>query len=123
LAMSVTASIIVPQERFKKDSTSILRARQVANRMLRWGFVMGALLGGVQLLCLPLLNVFSPLKEVQKAARLPSIIGAALQVCSTFLFNKSPFVYNRSTSSLHSYSMALYLWARAFNKEIRLLLN
>lgn len=93
LALSVTASIIVPQERFKKSNNGLintdentLKARQVANRMLLWGVVLGVVLGAAQLACLPLLNIFSPLPEVQKAARLPSIIGALLQILNGVVF-------------------------------------
>lgn len=93
LALSVTASIIVPQERFRKASTgqvdpsvNVLKARQVANRLLLWGLVLGVALGAMQIGMLPLLNVFSPLPEVQEAARLPSIIGALLQVLNGVVF-------------------------------------
>ena len=47
---------------------------------------MGATLGILQVACLPLLNVFSPLPEVQSAARLPSIIAAALQLINGVVF-------------------------------------
>ena len=89
LALSVTASIVVPQERFRKgpdQANNTVRARQVANRMLLWGLVLGILLGGLQIGLLPLLNVFSPLPEVQQAARVPSIIGALLQVLNGVVF-------------------------------------
>eukprot|EP01036_Dinobryon_divergens_P030210 gene30210-39416_t len=88
LAMSTVASIIVPSEvaKAKKEAqmstkaVDLREARFAADRLLQWGVVLGALLGSLQLLCLPLLNVFSPLQEVQSAARLPSIIGALLQL-------------------------------------------
>ena len=95
LALSVTAGILVPQERFKKVSDdgkkltpldSVKNSRTVANRMLRWGFILGIVLGAFQISMLPLLNVFSPLPEVQQAARLPSIIGAILQVLNGVVF-------------------------------------
>ena len=95
LAMSVTAGILVPQERFKKVSDdgkkltpldSVKNSRNVANRMLRWGFILGIVLGAFQICMLPLLNIFSPLPEVQQAARLPSIIGAILQVLNGVVF-------------------------------------
>ena len=95
LALSVTAGILVPQERFKQASDDgkkltpldcIRNSRTVANRMLRWGFILGIILGAFQISMLPLLNVFSPLPEVQQAARLPSIIGAILQILNGVVF-------------------------------------
>lgn len=92
LAMSTVASIIVPSEVAKggKDGISEVEAlesaRSTANRLLTWGVLMGGVLGGLQIACLPLLNVFSPLPEVQAAARLPSIIGAALQLLNGLVF-------------------------------------
>jgi MATE family multidrug resistance protein len=81
LAMSVVASIIVPSEitgRIKEGKNKVEAlesARSAANRLLSWGVIMGGILGLMQLACLPLLNIFSPLPDVQKAARIPSIIG------------------------------------------------
>ena len=48
--------------------------------MLCWGGFAGILLGVLQLLAIPVLSLFSPLPEVQEAAKLPSMIGAALQI-------------------------------------------
>ena len=92
LAMSTVASIIVPSEISKlvKDgknkADALESARGAADRLLSWGIILGAVLGVLQLACLPLLNVFSPLPDVQKAARLPSVIGAALQVLNGVVF-------------------------------------
>lgn len=92
LAMSAVASIMVPSEVAKggmdgvSKSEALEKARGTANRLLTWGILMGAVLGGLQIACLPLLNVFSPLPEVQSAARLPSIIGAALQLMNGVVF-------------------------------------
>ena len=92
LAMSTVASIIVPSEVTKKVKEGRSRvealesARAAANRLLSWGLIMGAVLGVLQIACLPLLSVFSPLPEVQSAARLPSIIGAALQLLNGIVF-------------------------------------
>ena len=47
---------------------------------------MGGLLGVLQLLGLPLLSLFTPLPEVRRAARIPSIIGAALQCINGVVF-------------------------------------
>jgi multidrug resistance protein, MATE family len=92
LAMSTVASIIVPSEvtklvqQGKSKVEALESSRAAANRLLSWGIILGAVLGLLQIACLPLLNVFSPLPEVQKAARLPSVIGAALQLLNGAVF-------------------------------------
>ena len=94
LAMSTVASIVVPAEvaKAKKDGKQgdeVYRSgKVVADRMLLWGALLGAALCATQLVCLPLLSSFSPIKEVQRAARLPSIIGALLQLINEMLLQK-----------------------------------
>lgn len=89
-AMSTVANVIVPAElakgRRENDPKAILKAKYVADRMLRWGVVLGFILACVQLSCLPLLKVFSPLPAVQEAAKWPSIIGAVLQMMNGVVF-------------------------------------
>lgn len=88
LAMSTVASILVPSEiaKSQKEGKSLQQARNAADRLLLWGALLGVALGFVQLLSLPLLKVFSPLEDIQKAARLPSMIGAALQLINGVVF-------------------------------------
>ena len=50
------------------------------------GFIVGSGLGMLQLAALPMLRVFTPLREVQKAAYLPSIMGAVLQCINGLVF-------------------------------------
>ena len=47
---------------------------------------MGGALGALQVAGLPLLSLFSPLPEVRRAARVPSLIGAALQLINGVVF-------------------------------------
>lgn len=94
LALSTVASILVPREMAQAtnnvssltDPRVLRRSRVIANRLFSWGLFLGVGLGGLQLACLPLLLVFSPLPEVQSAARLPSIVGACLQVINGVVF-------------------------------------
>ena len=88
LALSTCASIIVPREiaKAQKEKVGLAGARNAANRLLLWGLILGLTLGGLQLGALPLLKAFSPLPEVQQAARLPSIIGATLQIINGIVF-------------------------------------
>jgi len=90
LAMSAVASIIVPNEVAKSkkeaDAAGLLNAKGAADRLLVWGVVLGFVLAAVQIGCLPLLNIFSPLENVQQAAKLPSIMGALLQLINGVVF-------------------------------------
>lgn len=100
LAMSSVASILVSNERAKalrtstengnsaKSSlkTSLLVGKFTADRLLYWGVVLGFVLGLFQLSLLPLLKVFTPLVEIQREARIPSIIGSLLQVLNGVVF-------------------------------------
>jgi len=47
---------------------------------------LGSLLGAAQMLVLPFINVFSPLKEVQEAARIPSVVASVLQIINGCVF-------------------------------------
>lgn len=84
-AMGSVATILTSAELGKADSSRV-QARAVARRLLSWGMLLGAGLGVLQILALPLLKVFSPLAEVRQAARLPSLIGALLQLISGAVF-------------------------------------
>jgi MATE family multidrug resistance protein len=84
--LSGAAAVMVPSELGKAKGGGKESARSLANRLLAWGLVMGVALGFAQLAFLPLLAVFSPLPEVQKAAVVPSLIGAALQSINGLVF-------------------------------------
>lgn len=97
LAMSSVASILVPismanvpmevsavSDSLPTDSQRI--AKNTADRLMLWGVLLGAVLSSLQLLSLPLLNTFSALPEVQAAARLPSILGSALNLLNGVIF-------------------------------------
>jgi MATE family multidrug resistance protein len=89
LAFSSVASVLVPNElnRAGVDRvTGLHNAKATADRLLRWGIVLGFGLSIVQILALPMLKIFSPLPDVQDAARLPSVIGAALQIINGVVF-------------------------------------
>mmetsp|Transcript_8373 Transcript_8373/g.18288 ORF Transcript_8373/g.18288 Transcript_8373/m.18288 type:complete len:388 (-) Transcript_8373:99-1262(-) len=93
LALSAVAAILVPNQLVEKVDTGTgeitggpLTARMVSNRMMAWGLVLGSVLGGLQVLAIPFLSAFSPIEEVQKAARIPSIIACFLQVINGLVF-------------------------------------
>ncbi|CAK0822758.1 unnamed protein product [Prorocentrum cordatum] len=55
-------------------------AREVADRLSLWGWLLGVALCICQLLTLPLVPLMTPVKAVQEATRLPSLIAALLQI-------------------------------------------
>ena len=77
-------------ERYDEDEKRTVGGKLVAkgtvNRLMSWGFLLGTGLGALQLLLLPLLHKASPLKEVQEAARLPSILASVYQVANGLVF-------------------------------------
>jgi len=87
-ALSTVASIVVPAELNKPAAQGggVAAARAAADRLLAWSFLIGGVLGAAQLAALPLLGAFTPLAEVQRAARVPTIIGAALQLINGLTF-------------------------------------
>ena len=85
LAACSVATILTSAELGKKDATPEA-ARAVAVRVLTWGGLMGAALGGLQVAGLPLLHLFTPIAEVRQAAVAPSLIGAALQLINGVVF-------------------------------------
>mmetsp|Transcript_21513 Transcript_21513/g.44849 ORF Transcript_21513/g.44849 Transcript_21513/m.44849 type:complete len:530 (+) Transcript_21513:73-1662(+) len=83
LALSTVAAFLVPS---KIVTEGEVEAKRTVNRLMGWGLVLGSLLGAFQLLLLPFISVFTPLKEVQLAARNPSIIASVLQVINGLVF-------------------------------------
>eukprot|EP00543_Licmophora_paradoxa_P002497 CAMPEP_0202456938 /NCGR_PEP_ID=MMETSP1360-20130828/14086_1 /ASSEMBLY_ACC=CAM_ASM_000848 /TAXON_ID=515479 /ORGANISM="Licmophora paradoxa, Strain CCMP2313" /LENGTH=297 /DNA_ID=CAMNT_0049076897 /DNA_START=75 /DNA_END=964 /DNA_ORIENTATION=- len=93
LGLSTAAQTIVPNEMVQKyDETTgkttggKLAAKAVVNRLMNWGFVLGVALGGLQLLILPFLHKATPILEVRKAARLPSILASIYQIINGLVF-------------------------------------
>merc|ERR1711966_12703 len=93
LALSVVAQTIVPNELITKvdaltgkQTGGKRAAKNVVNRLMSWGFVLGVGLGSLQLLMLPLLQKSSPLEEVRKAAVIPSVLGSVYQIINGLVF-------------------------------------
>ena len=64
----------------QKEEGGLLAAKQAGDRLLAWGLLGGVGLGVAQFFAIPLLGVFTPLADVQEAARLPAMMAAAQQV-------------------------------------------
>ena len=90
LALSTIAAIVVPtimaKAKAQQHPDGLLPARRAANRLLSWSVIVGAVLAVAQLLSLPLLGLFSPLPDVQQAARGPAAIGAFLQMLNCVIW-------------------------------------
>lgn len=93
LALSTVAQTLIPNEMVEKvdaktgaKSGGILAAKAMVNRLMSWGFILGAFLGAFQIMLLPILHKFTPLVEVQIAARSPSYIASILQIINGLVF-------------------------------------
>jgi len=93
LALSVVAQTVVPNELIEKVDASTGKrtggkraAKNVSNRLMSWGFLLGTGLGALQLLLLPMLQKSSPLEEVRKAAVVPSILASVYQIMNGLVF-------------------------------------
>ena len=87
LALSTVAQTVVPNdmvERYddkeQRVSGGLRKARTTVNRLMSWGFILGTLLGCLQVLLLPLLQKVSPLQEVRDAAKMPSYLASLYQI-------------------------------------------
>ena len=93
LALSTVAQTIVPNELIEKiDATTGKRhggrvaAKHLVNRLMSWGFILGIILGSLQLVLLPMLQKSSPLEEVRQAAVIPSILASVYQIMNGLVF-------------------------------------
>jgi Na+-driven multidrug efflux pump len=93
LALSTVAQTVVPNEMVEKydpetDRTvgGVHAAKAVINRLMRWGLILGTVLGAFQLAILPLLHQATPMLEVRQTARLPSYLASLYQVFNGMVF-------------------------------------
>lgn len=93
LALSTVAQIVVPNamvERYdeatKKNIGGMEYAKATVNRLMSWGFILGVVLGSVQILLLPVIRAATPIQEVRDAAKMPAIIASVLQIINGLVF-------------------------------------
>lgn len=93
LALSTVAQTVVPNEMTERvDPVTGERhggkvaAKNVVNRLMSWGFVLGVILGALQIVLLPALQKSSPLEEVRQAAVIPSILASVYQIINGLVF-------------------------------------
>ncbi|GAX17182.1 hypothetical protein FisN_10Lh029 [Fistulifera solaris] len=83
LALSSVAQTIVPND---LEVGGKRNAKITSNRMMRWGILLGAALGGLQMALLPFLMKTTPLEEVRLAARVPATLSCLYQVINGMVF-------------------------------------
>ena len=91
LALSTVAQTIVPNDLVERvEKGKIIGGKSTAkttvNRLMAWGFILGCGLGAMQLLLLPILQQATPIKEVQDAALMPSILASVFQIMNGLVF-------------------------------------
>lgn len=93
LAMSLVAQTMVPNALIEKvDATTGKKhggkddAKAVVNRLMSWGFILGGVLGAIQLAMIPLIQKSSPLIEVRQAAVMPSVLASVYQLINGLVF-------------------------------------
>lgn len=83
LALSTAGAGLIPSDYYGEGVDA---ARTTAYRLLHWGWTLGVVLGILQLLAVPLLSLATPIKEVQQAIRVPSVLAALLQILNGVVF-------------------------------------
>ena len=83
LGLATVAAALVPMEIETKGKRA---AKNLSNRLMAWGCILGSVLGLVQIAVIPAVKAFSPLPEVQEAAKIPSIIASILQIINGMVF-------------------------------------
>lgn len=93
LALSTVAQFVVPGEMVEKKDPETGKtigglkvAKATVNRLMSWGFLLGTVLGFLQILILPKLLQASPLEEVRVAAKIPALLGSVYQVFNGLVF-------------------------------------
>ena len=87
LALSTVAAILVPKAVASSSAAGNMQeAETSADRLLVWGLIVGVVLAAMQMAMLPLIAVFTPLVEVQEAAKVPFIIASLSQIMNGVTF-------------------------------------
>ena len=93
LALSTVAQTVIPNamvKRYDDEKKQMVGgleyAKSTSNRLMRWGLVLGTILGSLQILLLPAIRKATPLQEVRDAATAPAVIGSLLQIINGLVF-------------------------------------
>jgi multidrug resistance protein, MATE family len=93
LALSTVAQTVVPSdmqygydEKLQRRVGGKLFAKATVNRLMSWGFILGSVLGALQIALLPLIAQSTPLAEVRNAARVPAMLASLYQIINGMVF-------------------------------------
>lgn len=93
LGLSTVAQTVVPNDlvqRYDEQQQKVVggkeAARSTVRRLMSWGLLLGVALGSIQIALLPIIQKGNPLKEVQEAARIPSILASFYQIMNGLVF-------------------------------------
>ena len=93
LALSTVAQTMVPSEMAGKkvngsnsEIGDVFAGKAAADRLMRWGLILGIALGLLQIAVLPLLQKTTPLPEVRQAALVPSYLACLYQMINGLVF-------------------------------------
>ncbi|CAB9498968.1 Protein DETOXIFICATION [Seminavis robusta] len=93
LALSVVAQTVVPaalvetyDDNLQRTVGGLEHARATVNRLMSWGVILGAALGSLQIVLMPLIMKSTPLQEVRDAARLPAYFASVFQIINGSVF-------------------------------------
>lgn len=93
LALSTVAQIVVPNAMIEKidektgeKSGGIFAAKDIVSRLMRWGLILGIILGSFQTLLIPSLQKSTPIIAVREAARVPALLASLYQVINGIVF-------------------------------------
>lgn len=93
LALSTVAQTVVPNamteqidDKTGKKSGGIHAAKAAANRLMSWGFLLGSLLGALQILLLPYMRKATPIEAVRDAAHTPAVLASVYQIFNGMVF-------------------------------------
>ncbi len=93
LALSTVAQTVVPNAMIEKvdsktgeKSGGITATKEIVSRLMRWGFVLGSILGSLQTLLIPHLQKSTPVIAVREAARVPALLASLYQVINGLVF-------------------------------------
>lgn len=93
LALSTVAQTVVPNamvekvdEKTGEKSGGIFAAKDLVSRLMRWGLILGSILGSLQTLLIPYLQKSTPVIAVREAARVPALLASLYQVINGLVF-------------------------------------
>lgn len=93
LALSTVSQTVVPNDMVKRYDPILKRniggkryAKWTVNRLMTWGFLLGGILGSLQLILLPAIQKSTPLQSVRDAAKMPAVLASVYQIINGMVF-------------------------------------